>query len=329
MDIWIASVVGVVSVVALVFAAEKAVDKILALCHHFGLSTTFVGLTVFSLATSLPEIFAHIAASVGILRGTLDYHTASATVVGANIGSDVFQQTFVLGIILFIAGSAHFSRDFRRTALYPMIGAAVLVWFLGFDGTLSRVDGVLLLVAFIAYMAFLYFHKDNHMHEHHDETTKTVETPGKDTLFSVLYLTVMLVSAHFLLESIEVIVQATALDASFIGAVTLGVASASPELFTSLSALRKKAAGISWGTLIGSNITNPVLALGIGAVISTYWMPPAVLVWDLPLKIVSALVLVPIIFLSSSRRIGRKTAVYLLLCYVLFLLVRVLFFSTA
>ncbi len=327
MILWLAALIGLASLAALIFSAEKAVDKILALCHHFGLSTTFVGLTIFSLATSLPELFAHVAASVGILRGTLDYDVASATVVGANIGSDVFQQTFILGLVLFIAGAARFSKDFRRTAFYPMIGAAILVWILGLNGVLSRMDGVILLIAFVAYMAFLYFHKDKHMHEHHDETDKTVETPRKDTLFAALFLTIMLVSAHFLLESIEAIVAATALDASFIGAITLGVASASPELFTALSALRKKASGISWGTLIGSNITNPVLALGVGAVISSYSVPYAVWVWDLPLKIVSALILIPIIFFSAKHMIGRKTAIYLIACYALFLLVRILFFA--
>ena len=73
------------SIALLVISAEWVVEKMIKIAHHFKLSDTFVGLTVLSIGTSLPEIGSHIIASLGILNGHLDFEIASSTVLGANI----------------------------------------------------------------------------------------------------------------------------------------------------------------------------------------------------------------------------------------------------
>jgi len=93
--------IGIGALLVLIFAAEHAVKRILLITEHYGLSATFAGLTVFSIATSFPEIFASIAGSFGILTNTLDYNITSAVVLGANIGSDVIQQTLIFGLVVF------------------------------------------------------------------------------------------------------------------------------------------------------------------------------------------------------------------------------------
>ena len=85
------------SLAGLILCAEIAVKKILSLAAHIGFSSTFVGLTLFSVVTSLPEIFSHLIASAEIIAGKLDYQITSATVSGANIGSDVVPQALFSG----------------------------------------------------------------------------------------------------------------------------------------------------------------------------------------------------------------------------------------
>ncbi|OYT27861.1 MAG: hypothetical protein B6U97_00165 [Candidatus Altiarchaeales archaeon ex4484_96] len=82
------------------------------------------------MATSLPEIFSHLAASIGILSGSLDYEVASATVLGANISSDVIQQTLILGLVVFFMGKLRFKKDFLKTGYLPMITTTLMciVW---------------------------------------------------------------------------------------------------------------------------------------------------------------------------------------------------------
>ena len=71
-----------------------------------------MGVTIISIATSIPEIAAHFTASIGILTGALDYEISSAVVLGANIGSDVVQQTLIMAIVILLTGILHFKRYF-------------------------------------------------------------------------------------------------------------------------------------------------------------------------------------------------------------------------
>lgn len=318
--------IGAFGLITLIMAAEIAVKKILSLANHYGFSATFAGLTVFSVSTSLPEIFAHLTASGEILAGTLDYKIASATVLGANIGSDVIQQTLLLGLVVLLMGGFVFKRKFLLTAYLPMIGTTLLTLILGWDRTLSRLDGAILLGAFVAYMYFLYKKENHNSYEH---VKKHVHKGGhvtSDIVISILSIVVMLFSAHFLLNATEQIVLATGIGGSLIGVVSLGVASAAPEFFTAISGVRQKAAGISLGTLIGSNITNPLVAIGGGALISTYWTPKPLIYWDLPMETITAALLLLYLW-KTKGKLGKGGAWYLIGLYVFYIVMRIIFFG--
>lgn len=324
-DIIMYSVTGIISIAVLIISAEITVRKILRVLNHYNLSTTFGGLVFFSIATSFPEIFSHLAASVGILRNTLDYQIASSTVLGANIGSDMIQQTLIVGIVVMIMGGLTFRKSFLKTAYLPMIGTTLMCLILGWDGTYSRIDGFILFSTFIAYIIYLYKREDSHVISEKRESSKNVP---KDIGVSVIALIFMFVSAHFLLSSAEHLVEITGLGASLVGVISLGVASAAPELSTAIIGLKKKASGISLGTLIGSNITNPLVAIGGGALISTYWVPLPLVLWDLPMETITAALLLGYLLLKKEKgKLGRGGAVYLMLLYVFYIIIRIVFFG--
>ncbi len=318
----------VLSLAALMFASEKAVKYILALADHFGFSDTFVGLTVFSITTSLPEIIAHLTASMNILAGTLDYKIVSATVLGANIGSDVIQQTFILGLVVIVIGGVQFKKDFLITAYLPMIGTTLMCIILGFDGHYSRLDGCVLFGTFLAYLIFLY-RREKKAKELLGPPIKSkrVDNVAVDTAIALGCIGIMMVSAHYLLLSIEKCVELTGLGASLIGVVTIGVASASPELFTAFSGIRQKAVGVSLGTLIGSNIANPLVAIGGGAMISTYWVPRPLIFWDLAMETITAALLLSYLLLKKEKGyLGRAGGLYLIGLYLFYLSIRIIYF---
>ncbi len=136
-SIYLVSAVGLAALVVLVVGANYAVKKLIGIANYFKLSSTFMGMTVLSVATSLPEITSHFTASVNILRGTLDYQTGSAIVLGANIGSDVVQQTLIMGIVILVAGNLYFRRYFLWKSMIPMIGTTIMCLILGWDGYYS------------------------------------------------------------------------------------------------------------------------------------------------------------------------------------------------
>jgi cation:H+ antiporter len=291
-----------------------------------------MGMTVLSLATSIPEITAHLVASVGILRGTLDYKISSAIVLGSNIGSDVVQQTLILGLVVFLAGGLYFRRYFLWKSLLPMIMSAVLCLALGWDGSYSRLDGLILFGAFVGYTYFLYLDERKHYKkvENGDELPDE-ETPknGREALRYALSaigaMGVTMLAAQITLSVTEQVVSVTGIGGSFIGVVTLGVASAMPELMTALSGVRNKDHGVTLGTLVGSNITNPLLGIGLGSLVSTYWAPAPFLHWDLPWQAISGALLWVFLWFNKGR-VGRKGAIYLMSIYVVYVVMRGLFF---
>ncbi len=321
---------GIVALAILILSANLAVKKLVGVAMYFKLSATFMGMTVFSLATSIPEITSHLVASVGILRGTMDFKIGSAIVLGANIGSDVVQQTLIMGVVVLLSGVVYFRRYFLWKSMIPMIGSTVMCIILGWDRTYSRIDGLILFGTFIAYTYYLY--RDERKHYEKTEEEEHVEVPEnlrqvvRDSLIACGAMVFTIVGAQMVLSITEMIVQVTGVGGSLIGVVTLGVASALPELTTALSGIKHKAHGVSIGTLVGSNITNPLVAIGGGALISTYWVPRPLVYWDLPWETITGMILWGILWFTKGK-LGKWGAFYLIGLYVLYITLRMVFFA--
>ena len=327
---------GTLSIAVLVYASNVAVKKLTGLASYFRLSTTFMGVTVVSLATSIPEIAAHYTASFGILSGSLDYEVSSAVVLGANIGSDVIQQTLIMAFVVLMAGGLHFRRYFLWKSMIPMIATTIMCIVLGVDGNFSRVDGLILTLSFLGYMYYLYFDERKHYkQEDHgfgeegeipEGMPKNAKEAWLDGGIALLALLFTVGSAMIALQITEGVVGQTGIGGSLIGVVTLGVASALPEFITAIAGVRHGDSGISLGTLIGSNITNPLVAIGGGAVISTYWVPRPLVLWDLPWETITGAVLWVILWLNKGK-LGKWTAYYLIALYFVYVAFRMIFFS--
>ena len=336
LNLWVVVVIGFLMLVVLVLGANKTVEKVIGIANYFKLSGTFMGMTVLSFATSIPEITSHYIASISILRGTLDYRIGSAIVVGSNIGSDVVQQTLILGIIVLIAGSLYFRKYVLTKNLIPMIATSILCLILGMDGSFSRIDGAILFLTFIAYNYYLY--KDERkFYKEEDNSVKSESMDGKipanlsevfkDALVTLGLLLIIILAASLVLNVTEILVKRTGIGGSLIGVLTLGVASALPEFTTAMAGLRHKEHGISLGTLIGSNITNPLVAIGGGAIISTYAAPRPLILWDLPWGTITG-ALLWLILLRKRGKLGKAEGIYLIVMYFIYITVRAVFFHT-
>jgi cation:H+ antiporter len=333
--LWQMVVVGVIALALLVLSADYAVKKSIGLAAYFHLSSTFMGVTVISIATSIPEITAHLTASVGIIQGSLDYKVGSSIVLGANIGSDVVQQTLILGLVVFLSGALYFRKYFLWKTMIPMILTSLLCIILGFDRVYSNLDGAILFGLFVLYMYYLYLDERKHYKEEDnlpksDEVANGIPQNGRealrDTLLGIVALGVTILSATYVLQITEIVVDRTGIGGSLIGVLTLGVASAMPELITALSGVNNKETGISLGALIGSNITNPLLAIGGGAMLSTYYVPRPLIYWDLPWATLTGAFLWAILWFSGGK-LKRWSAFYLMGIYFVYILTRAIFFA--
>jgi cation:H+ antiporter len=315
---------GAVALAGLVRGAGLAVAKLLAIARYFGLSEMLIGLFVLSLGTSLPEIGTHVIASAGIVSGTLDYAIASGTVIGSNMGSSTAQQFLLVGVFLVGFGRYTVSWAFVRTSYLPMLATFVLLLTIAFDGTISRFDGVALLVAFAGYAVYSF------------ATTERIpavpDAPaesrrmGYDAAVALAALGVVLVSAFVVLSVVETVVARLQLSGSMLGVVTVGIAAALPELSTVLESIRRKTPLLALGTLFGTNIVNPLVGIGLGGAVSTYAVPPSVILWDLPFKLLVGAVALGYVFLLRDGAVGRREGVSLVFVYLLYVSGRLVLF---
>ncbi|MCJ7478738.1 MAG: sodium:calcium antiporter [Candidatus Nanohaloarchaeota archaeon QJJ-7] len=321
-------ILGALALILLVYGSEEVVDRLTGIAEYYGIPDILIAMTVISVGTSLPELAAHTIGSIGILRGTLNYQIGSATVLGANIGSDVVQQTLVVGVVVFFfawkkGGKFEFTDRFLKKDYSAMIGTTLMTLVLAWDGVLSRLDGLILMGSFFGYIYYLYHTR----HERLNHSVEASDSIQRDmVIFTVSFVTI-LISAHVVLEVTETVVQTTGLGGSIIGVMTLGLAAALPEMFTAIQGIRQKASGISLGTLIGSNITNPLLGIGFGSLLSTYWVPRPLVLWDLPMETFTAGMLLLYLLFVSDRKLGWKGGIYLIGLYVFYVVIRFAFFA--
>lgn len=361
------ALIGILSIILLVYGAEVVVSKMQAVAKSFGVSEVVIAMTIVAVGTSLPELALHVIGSFNILassgapldlfmvqvpdmllgshmnatqelvkQGAINSSTAanstevyletSGAVLGANIGSDVVQQTLVLGLVIFSSAlladkhSFRFSRKFLIRDYAPMMGTTLMTLILALNlegvisfltggplnvsGTITRFDGIVLVGSFLLYMVYLYTTRKEELAEQGD--TKPSERPRIDFIEGILAMALVLMSAEIFLRVVEVAVEQTGLSGSMIGVASVGIVSAFPEMITAISGLRHGSEGVSLGTLIGSNITNPLFAIGTGALISTYAVPRPLVLWDLPMETATAGVM--LIYMFSKERIGDALA---------------------
>ena len=331
----IIALIGTIAIVILVISANVAVKKLIGIAAFFHLSSTFMGMTVFSLATSIPEITSHLTASVNILAGTLDYQIGSSIVLGSNIGSDVVQQTLIMGVVVLLSGTLYFRRYFLWKSMVPMIATTIMCIIFGLDGIYSRLDGAILFGTFILYSYYLYkderkhyIKEDNHVQSEEiaDKIPESLKEVFIDGGFSLAMMAVTVIAASFVLKITEQVVVRTGIGGSLIGVITLGVASAMPELITALAGIRHGEHGVSLGTLVGSNITNPLVAIGGGALLSTYYVPRPLILWDLPWEAITGAILWAILWFSKGK-LKKVHAFYLIGLYFVYIFFRAVFFA--
>ncbi|WP_435316793.1 sodium:calcium antiporter [Haloarchaeobius sp. TZWSO28] len=314
---------GALALAILVKSAQTAVGALIRLAKHYDVPDVVVGVTIVAVGTSLPEIGSHVIASLGIISGALDYTVTSATVLGGNMGSSVTQQLLLFGIFLVGFGRYRPRQVFLTSTFVPMVLAAVLVLAVAFDGTISRVDGLVLLGAYVAHTYYAVTHRERGGVPPEPESKRV----GRDAFIALLGLVGVIVGAYIVLATVETIVARLRLGGSMVGLVTIGLASALPELSTVFEGLRRRAPDIAVGTLVGSNIVNPLLAIGLGGVISTYQVPEAVVVWDLPVKILAGVVVLGWVWTLGKGSLGRKEGFYMVVAYFTFVSGRLLLFA--
>jgi cation:H+ antiporter len=267
-NIGILIVLIVIALALLITSADFFVEGAKGLARRAGMAEVVIGLTIVSIGTSLPEILvtASASASSGSDPAMMDL------AVGNIYGSVLVQITLVLGIVVAFKPLEIRPAWLRRDGLLMLMSIVLLTALLWEGGGLSRIEGGILVLIYCLYITWLLSDTE----KIRDDEQQVVEgikksdfsLTGTAYIFMVIFgLTLAVYSANELVKYACDIAYQLDVPHAIVGSTMSGLGTSLPELTVAMVAVRKSQ-GVAIGTLIGSNITDPLLSIGIAALIS-------------------------------------------------------------
>lgn len=288
------------------FISTFVVEAAKRISAKMKISEIFIGLTIASIGTSLPEIFISVVSGWGRLQGL----ETSGLALGNIIGSQIANITIVLGI-MGIFTVLHFSKEELMRNGLVMLGVIPIVFLFAWNG-LQWWEGILLVSLYIGYI--IYISKKEQIIE--KVKANNQNSVIIDVLIVLVGLTLIVFAAKILVDNGVVLGGIFGLSPYIIGLFT-GFSTSLPELTVSLRAATKKAHRLSLGNLIGSNITNLLLALGAGTIFAGFAVAKDILRFDFIFLFVVSLI--AFFMLWNHRNLNKKEALVLIALYILFI----------
>lgn len=312
-----------IGMVILIFGAHLLVQGASSFAKMLNIPNLIIGLTVVAFGTSFPELVINVFSS---LNGQSDL------AVGNVIGSNIINVLLVIGLAAIVKPMQIQNYTVRYELPFALLGMALL-FVVANDGlinqtatsTLHRSDGIIFLAFFLIFIYYTFVvttssHRPHEPHEGHDvkEMSKL-----KSTLFILLGMVGLYFGGEFIVNSATKLAHEWGLSQVVIGILVVALGTSLPELATSVVASFKGNADMAIGNIVGSNIFNVFLVLGVSATISPIDFNPSINI-DLLVAFLSTLLLFIFVFTGKGRRVDRvEGSIFLVLyfTYVVWLLV--------
>lgn len=255
----------VVGFAMLVKGADWFVEGAAGIASKLKIPQLVIGLTIVAMGTSAPE------AAVSITAALKDN---ASIAIGNVVGSNILNVLMILGIAAIIV-SMSIQKSTVKIEIPFMIGITVLLIVMGKTGEqISRLEGVILWVLFLTYLAYLFFLARKNKEEDVEETRSV----WKLLVFMVLGGVFVVLGSNFTVDSATIIARTVGISEHFIGLTIIAFGTSLPELVTSVAAARKGNADIAVGNIVGSNIFNILFILGTTALITPIPYAPAFII---------------------------------------------------
>lgn len=306
-----------VGLIGLWVGTKLIINGASGIAKRFNLSHSFVGLAILSVGTDLPEVFVTINASLIHLGGV----DSSGIITGNAIGSSISQIAFILGVAGLLMNFTMAKKDLWRDGT-ALITSIILLFVFGIDGIISRVEGAIMLLLYVLYYIILVRSQTNHS----DDNSSTKDYSKISLLILLLSgFSVLIFSSHLVVENAIKLAEKWGVAQSFIGIAIIGLGTSLPELAVSVGAAIRKSAGMSVGNVIGSNIFDGLIPIGLGGVISTTNMERNLLIFDIPYLL--AVTLLVLLFLKTKKGISTRKALFLIIVFFLYITIKLICFE--
>jgi len=316
MELLKSAIILVIGFVLLIKGADFFVEGSSSVAKKFNVPSLIIGMTIVAMGTSLPELAVSVTASM----------VGNNTLAVSNVaGSNIFNLMVVCGACALFTPLTIEKNTLLKEFPFSIICAGLLV-VLGFLGmSLGRVDGIIFLVIFIVYLFWMIRsakqarNAGDKLEEEEEEFIEEeikILPMWKCLLFIVGGMIAIKFGGDFVVDGASAIAAGFGLSQTLIGLTIVALGTSLPELVTSIVAARKDEVDMALGNVIGSNIFNILLILGVAAVISPITFLTENII-DIVILIVMSLVVW--IFAWTSKEINRKEGIMMLLMYAVYM----------
>lgn len=303
---------------ALVKGADWFVSGSSAIARRFHVPSLVIGLTIVAMGTSAPELAVSTAAAV---------QGANEIALSNVVGSNIFNLLVVLGLCAILhpvpTDRSVLVRDFPisiAATIAVLLGSAAPALFSGsfrgmrpsdMVGNVSRPLAILLLLAFIVYIAYLVIDARRHPQQ---ETAQEQTSMGRSIAMIIIGLALIVAGGEAVVASAKIIARMAGMSETIIGLTIVAVGTSLPELVTSVVAAKKGETGLAVGNVVGSNVMNLLFVLGLSAAIHPIGINLAS-VCDMFILLGASIL--TFVFLYTVRRIDRWEGAIMVGLYLL------------
>ena len=313
----------------LITSADFFVEGAKGIARRAGIAEVIIGLTIVSLGTSLPEILISSQAAWDAYLnpcqvGAADCPTDFA--LGNIYGSILVQITLILGIVVIIKPMKVKPAWIQRDGAMMFLAVLLLSMLILVDGDLNRLEGGLLCLIYVLYMTYLIQHRDEIRNEEFEviediRSESGIEMNWTGAAYIVMLLAglglAMFASAR-VVESAAGIAIELGVPSAVVGTTLSAIGTSIPELAVAILAARRST-GVAVGTLIGSNITDPLLSVGIAAMVNPIKLTNSSLFYELIMPSTLFCTALALVFMWTDFKFNRQEGGILIACYVIFL----------
>lgn len=288
-----------VGVALLGLGADLLVRGAVTIARIARISATVIGLTIVAIGTSLPELTVGVSAA---LRGAADLS------VGTVVGSNIFNIGFVIGLTALLRPMTVHPTALRYEWPFMFVASVLLTVFAS-DGRLDRLDGAALVLIFALFLWFaVHIGRIAVGRDEQAELTEQVDAralsdgptlPWKAFGWIVAGIALLTIGGDALVSGAGDLARALGMSERLIGLTIVAIGTGSPEVATSIIAIRRGEGAIALGNVIGSNLLNITGILGLAALIAPTAVHPAILGGDLRWMLSLSAILLPIMWWRS------------------------------
>ena len=288
---------------ALIYGADFIIEQSEKIALHYNISPFVIGATLVALGTSLPEMAVSMTAS---LHGSGDIAVANV------IGSTIFNIALVLGVVFIIAKNINPKRDlFAKDSAWALFPILIFI-LMGLDGKLNTTDGILFLFLMAAYLVFLI--GSNQMEDIDEDLKKEKFAWGKTAVLLLVGFIFTIVGADFAIDSAGNIARSFGISEWIIGLFLVAFGTSLPELTISVKAALNNNTDLAIGNIIGSNVANFTMVLGLSSIVNTLNVNLGLYFFDIAAAFILSLMLV---FITANKLYNKSAGIVLMVVLAL------------